>query len=313
MKLSSYLIFGLIMVFGLFACEEEYTPDNVGEIDDIVVEGYIEAGPEARPVFVLLTKALPFFSELAPSDFGGLYVKGAEVTVTDDLGRKVRLSEICWEDLDPLFRELVAQELGLPSADIAFDLCAYVDAAGEIEAREGGSYQLDINAEGKDLRALTTIPPHIPLDSLWFEVPRGEPNDTMAELWCTITDPALQKNYYRYLTATNGGRLIAGFQTVTDDAFFDGMSFDFPLTKSEDPNDDLDPAVFGLFRRGDTARIKWLNLDEAHYNFWLTLETARSRQGPFSSYVRIASNVQGGLGIWGGYSVSYYDLVVPPL
>lgn len=302
----------LLILLGMVSCEEEYLPIPPEAIDDIVVEGYIEAGEDARPVFVFLTRALPFFSELDINGFGDLYVKGAMVSVTDDNSNEVFLTEICWSDLSDELKAIIAQQIGLPAGVVPFDLCAYVDLNGEVDAREGGTYTLNIDVDGNSLSAITTVPEHVPLDSLWFEPPRGEPNDSMAELWCKIIDPAGVSNYYRYLTATDGGPLIAGFATVTDDAFFDGKSFDFPLTKSEDPQEDIEPANFGLFKRGTSARIKWCNIDEQHFYFWNTLETSRSRQGPFSSYVRIASNIEGGLGIWGGYSVSYYDLVVPP-
>ncbi|MEL6924369.1 MAG: DUF4249 family protein [Bacteroidota bacterium] len=52
------------------------------------------------------------------------------------------------------------------------------------------------------------------------------------------------------------------------------------------------------------------NIDAAHFDFWSTLEFNAVNQGPFSAYTRIASNVEGGLGIWGGYSVSFYTVVV---
>ena len=300
------------LLIGLTGCEEEYIPVSPGEVDDLVVEGYIEAGESPLPTYVILTRAIPFFSDFGVDEFENLYVRGATVEFVVAGGQRYPLTQVCWEDLDPALKEVVAAQLGLSSGELPFNLCVYVDIAQAIEPEPGKRYDLEVRYEEKELRASTLIPHHVPLDSLWFLPPRGEPNDTMAELWCRITDPADEANYYRYLTGVNGGRLIAGFSTVTDDAFFDGQSFDFPLSKSEDPNEDVDPDLFGLFQRGDTVRLKWCNIDEEHYYFWSTLETSRTRQGPFSSYVRIASNVEGGLGIWGGYSVSYYDLVVPP-
>ena len=40
------------------------------------------------------------------------------------------------------------------------------------------------------------------------------------------------------------------------------------------------------------------------------METLYANQGPFASYTRLQSNIVGGLGIWGGYSVSYYKRAV---
>ena len=61
---------------------------------------------------------------------------------------------------------------------------------------------------------------------------------------------------------------------------------------------------------GDSVLIKWTTIDEAHFDFWNTLEFSNANQGPFSSYTRLQSNINGGLGIWGGYSVSYYSRTV---
>lgn len=303
----------LIVAFGIFSCEEPFNPAGPDTPDDIVIEGYIEAGNAARPTYVLITRAIPFFSELSAEELSDIYVRGADVRVRDQDENITILTELCWQDLDPQIRELVAQQLGIPSGQIAVNLCAYVDVSNSINAMEGGTYELDVMIDGKGLSASTTIPAHVPLDSLWFEVPRGEPVDSLAELWCRIRDPLESENFYRYMTADNSENFRAGFTSVTDDVFFNGQSFNFPLTRAVNGDgEDVDPASFGLFVRGDTARVRWLNIDESHYNFWSTLEAARTRQGPFSSYVRIASNIQGGLGIWGGYSVSEYELVVPP-
>ena len=51
--------------------------------------------------------------------------------------------------------------------------------------------------------------------------------------------------------------------------------------------------------------------DEAHFDFWNTRDFSANSAGPFSSYTRIKGNVDGALGIWGGYSVDSYRLFVP--
>ncbi|MDP4819730.1 MAG: DUF4249 domain-containing protein, partial [Saprospiraceae bacterium] len=61
---------------------------------------------------------------------------------------------------------------------------------------------------------------------------------------------------------------------------------------------------------GDTVVVKWANIDQVQYDFWSSLESAVSNQGPFSTYTRVNSNVNGGLGVWGGLSARYYTIVV---
>jgi hypothetical protein len=136
----------------------------------------------------------------------------------------------------------------------------------------------------------------------------------MARLLITVNDP-VEPNFYRYMTAGEGEPFRAGFASVTDDRLINGQTFDFPLQKAVTPEnaDELDPEIFGLYKRGDTTRIRWLNIDEEHFNFWNTYEFNLNNQGPFSSYTRVSSNVSGALGIWGGYSSSEYILYVPEI
>jgi hypothetical protein len=117
-------------------------------------------------------------------------------------------------------------------------------------------------------------------------------------------------NYYRYLVGINGGNLETGFSSVEEDLFFDGKTFEFQLFNPQTTRGDVDPDVFGLYFVGDSVTVKWTNIDEAHFDFWNTLEFSNANQGPFASYTRLQSNIDGGLGIWGGYSVSYYHVKV---
>ena len=144
-----------------------------------------------------------------------------------------------------------------------------------------------------------------------WDDPPGEPSDEIARLWVNVAHPA-GTDCYRYLTGINDRGFVAPFQSTTDDTFFDGQNFEFPLTKAEYPQDEPDPATFGWFPRGDSVHIKWLNLDKAHFDFWTTRDFSSNSGGPFSSYTRIAGNVDGALGIWGGYSSSEYNLYCPP-
>lgn len=308
-KKVTRLIIGLSLLLN-FGCEEEFVPEVSTEAREIVVEGYIEAGDRPLPPYVILTRNVPFFTELQAEELEDIFVHDAVVSVSDG-DREVVLSELCLSELNAEQQELASRLLGRDLQALGFNFCAYVDLAGAMRGEAGKIYRLSIEAEGRQLQALTGIPPHAGLDSLRFVEPPGEPNDTLAQLRCFIQDPAGQADFYRYFTGVNNGPLQTGLNSVIDDRLFNGQNFEFPLLKAEPRNGDFDPATFGLFRRGDTVQIKWANIDEAHYDFWNTLEFNAANQGPFSSYTRVASNISGGLGIWGGLSASYYTLVVP--
>jgi hypothetical protein len=299
----------LIMLL-LVGCEKEFTPIIDNE-EEIVVEGYIEAGRNATPPYVLLTKSLPFFKEL--KGVNNLFVKGADIWVSSAKD-SVRLTEICWADLDPAFKKQAAVAFGidLDSITTDFNFCVYLDFNSKLKVEVGKTYNLRIKTkEGKVLTASTSIPRTVKIDSAEFIKPPGtNKNDTMAQMRAIITEPA-GPDFYRYFTSTNSGSYIAGRQSITDDGFFDGITAKFNLLKSEPRNSNTPAELFGLFKRGDTVSIKFCTIDKAHFNFWNTLEANANNGGPFGTYTRVKFNIDGGLGVWGGYNATYYDAIVP--
>jgi hypothetical protein len=310
-KMSLLLRIILFAVFvGIFvSCEETFIPDDTNFKEEIVVEGFVEASDQPLPVYVVLTKSFPFYASISQDQINDLFITGAEVIVNDG-DKSVSLQEICLDQLPPEIKDELGAQFGFNLDSLEINFCIYLDILDQLTKEIGRSYELRVNALGQELTAITTIPEHVSLDSFYFKEPPGEPNDTLAELWTKISDPAGITNYYRYFTGANDGPLEIPFQSVTDDVFFDGQEFDFFLNKAEN-GDNVDFSTFGLFERGDSITIKWMTLDKEHYEFWSTLEFSRANQGPFASYTRVKSNINGGLGVFGGISASYYGLLVP--
>ncbi|MBK8633515.1 MAG: DUF4249 domain-containing protein [Saprospiraceae bacterium] len=307
-------IFTIIIIglaFTIWSCEQPYTPPVNEDEQELVVEGYIEAGEETNPTFVLVTRSLPFVTEVDAAAFEKLFISDAIVTVNDG-SKLVTLTPLCLKDLPEEIRKQAATVLGIDPNNTTINICAYIDLFDQIDRKIGGKYDLNVKVGSQLLTASTTIPNFVGVDSFRWAQPPGEPSDTLAQLSVTITDP-VGKNYYRYLTQINDENLIAPFTSVTDDAFFDGKNFEFPLQKAERRTADLDPNTFGLFLRGDSVTVKWATIDKAHFDFWNTRDNAANSGGPFSSYIRIKTNVTGGQGIWGGYAVGYYRLKCPEL
>jgi hypothetical protein len=309
MKALIYRFFLLLFSVLALSCEKEFIPDIPLEEPQLVVEGYIEAGDRALPPYVFLTRSIPFFQELDSAQFDNLFVSGAEIYVRES-DREIQLTEVCFADLTPEQRELAQAFLGINPDEAGLNFCVYLDPTFQFLGEVGKTYELEVRAEGKVLRAQTTIANPVPLDSLRFQQPPGEPSDSLRELEVLIRDPAQEVNFYRYFTQTNSEPLRAPFASVFDDALFNGKEFSFPLPRAEAPDADFDPETFGLYRLGDTLLVKWCTLDEAHFDFWNTLEFNQANQGPFSSYTLVEDNVEGGLGVWGGYAARYYNLIV---
>lgn len=308
-RFFNYWLYFFSLALLLISCEEEFTPPIIEAEDQIVVEGYIEAGDRPTPPYVFITKSFPFFSELSQEQLSNAFVRDAEVTVSDGT-QTVTLTELCLEDIPEEFRLQAADLLGLELDSLGFNFCAYFDLSLSMIGEEGKTYDLTVKTEGKTLRSSTSIPFAVPLDSLYFTPPPGEPNDTLAQLRVILNDPPNEPNFYRYFTQQDDGPFQRPFASVTDDLLFDGQEFELPLAKAEGVDAEFDQETFGLFRLENEVTIKWMTLDEDQFNFWNTLEFSRANQGPFSSYTRVEHNVEGGLGIWAGVAARYYDLVV---
>ncbi len=311
MNKSILLIFFLPIFF--FSCEEEFIPDITTDPQDIVVEGYIEAGDLELPPYVFLTRSQPFFSEIDLGNLDDFFVHDAIVNVSNG-SESVSLEEICWDNLDSnsqtLVRELLEQS-GIGGIDsIPGNFCVYIDLGFGMIGELGKTYDLSIEVEDKMITASTTLQNRVSLDSFQFILPEGNLPDTLRELRVVFNDPLNEINYYRYFTAINDERFIPGFNSVADDALFDGQTFEFPLPKGESRNSTSGPTAFGLYVVGDSVSVKWTTIDQANFNFWNTLEFNAINQGPFSTYTRVESNVDGGIGIWGGYASFYYNLIV---
>ena len=306
MKRYTFIIFA-ILLFG--ACEKEYTPDPPDELQ-YVVEGILEFGDPAddpAPPYVLLTKSSPFINTFDEAFFNNLFVHDAIVEISGP-NQKITLQEFCLNDLPQAIRDQAAQSLGFDPDSLFIDVCAYVDLSGSLILAEGESYQLNIEVEGETLSASTTIPPLVPIDT--FRTERVDNAPDFRKMLCKITDPGDQLNYYRYFVAEEDGPFVSGFSSVVDDLFFNGLEFEFQLNKPLPPEEDFDPDLFGLFSRRTNYTVKWATMDEAHFQFWNTLEFNKANEGPFSSYTRVASNIEGGLGIFGAYHIKKDSIFV---
>ena len=255
MKKIKHIICYLLIVVFITSCEEEYIPVNSGNEQKFVVEGYLEAGQDPFPTYVILTKTFNFYSEIGPAQFSESFVHDADVRVNDG-SKEVKLEEICFFDLPPELQQEAAARFGFDADSLAVNFCIYLDVLNQIKPEVEKTYDLSINTGGQIITATTTIPRHVPIDTMFFASPPGEPNDTLAQLRVTISDPPGRRNYYRYFGATNGNVYKSIFSSVEEDLFFDGKSFEFQLYNPETTDSDYDPDEFGLYFVGDTISIK---------------------------------------------------------
>ena len=315
------LLFFTTLSLLLFSCEADISIDLPEGEDKIVVEGYVENG---LPPVVVLTRNQPYFSPVSAEAFTNNFINDAQVQVTGPNGT-FELREVASDTLPQSVKDLISLQFGavdFGSADsLGFVFYFYTTFDPAALGQIGNSYSLAVKTpDSTELSATTTLQPVAGIDSVWTEPDLN--NDSLYLLYVNYSDP-LGPNYVRYFTRrvspTESEAFYPGFfNSVFDDKSLidiDGEEdFTFTLERGYDRTDpeidDLEIEEYAYFLKGDTITIRWCNIDEDHYTFWRTLEFDRgSRGNPFGASTRVQSNINGGLGIWGGYTTTYYSVV----
>lgn len=305
------LIYFLILLPFCLSCEKDIDIKLKEGVDLLVVEGHIEPN---LPPYVILTKTQPFFSTTNQSVLNTLFIRNADITVSNG-AQTVTLQEFSSDSLPEFLVDTLSKRLGvsLASQSNPNGLKIIVYANLEMTGVVGGVYNLMIHASGQVATAVTTIPSPSPLDSMWT-IPHPE-IDSLVTLTVRYSDPPGVKNYVRYFTSVDQDVFYPPlFASVLDDRNLinvDGKTFDFAIEQGHNPYDPDRFKNYTYFSKGDSIIVRWCAIDKAHYDFWSTAEFERNSGGnPFSNPTIIKTNIKGGLGIWGGYSPTYHFLVV---
>ena len=279
----------------LSACEKSVN-FNLKEAEDVlVVDATIENG---QPPVVVLTKSLNYFSTLDQSLLQNLYVHNAVITISNGtLSHRLK-------------------EYGI-SNPWAFSAYYYsIDSSvlataflGELNT----TYTMKIEVDGKIYNTSTTIPPlSKKADSLWWKKAPFQEDTTKVVLMVKATDPPGLGNYVRYFTKKNSERFWPGENSVFDDQFVDGTTYELQVDPGVDRTKDI-KADSNYFKRGDTVTLKLSNIDKASYKFWNTWEFAYQSIGnPFSQPNKVLGNIDNGaLGAFYGYGSSFKTIIIP--
>lgn len=280
----------------LASCEKaiSFAPRNAAPA--VVIEATIE---NDEPPIVILSRSLHYFSKISPDSLAASFIRNAAVYVSN--GTKTHR----------------LKEYALP-ANNGYTVYYYsIDSASLATAFEGEfnkSYSLQVQVDGKEYTAVTTIPALTKkFDSIWWEPAPNDPGTTKVIMMGRTTDPPGFGNYTRYYTQSNAERFYPGLNSVFDDQIVDGKTYDIQIEHGVDRNQSIDLEEYAFFYRGDVVTVKLCNIDKSTFDFWRTMEYNYSSIGnPFSSPVKVLSNIRGGgLGYFGGYAVQYTTLVIP--
>ena len=267
------------------SCEKDITIDLPKAEDKIVVEGWIENGQAAN---VIISRNSSYFEPIDQTTINHMFNVDAVVKVKDI---EAGTEEVLTKTLNPLTIPPVMYK------------------GSTLKGILNHHYSLSIVVDNKELSATTSIPDTIQLDSTWFKI---EPHkDTLGLLWIRFQDPPTLGNYYRIFTKriTKDKRFVPVWGSVYDDAFFNGELIEYSFYKGTDhyapaPDENSDATYY--FEIGDTIITRFSVIDKVHYDFWRTYENAIYSGGnPFATPATIFSNINGGLGVWGGYATVY--------
>ena len=307
------------------SCTKELTGSLPDYGTSTVVDGNIENG---KPPIILLTRSTRVFGDLNVNDLGAFFIHGATVSMTVDSNpTPIPLEELCIQNLalNDTQKNQLLFSLGITAYDSSTvpNVCAYTLPIAELAAyfntgscphcgTVGHTYNLTIKNHGKTYTASTTIPVLASINSFSF---RPDPkSDTLVSILANITVPPTYGNFIRYWTKRNYEPFYTPYTgSVYDDKFFSGQTLNLPLDRGIPgyiANPDFN--TLGYFWKGDTVVLKWAKIDSKTFDFFYTLENDGG-SSPLSSPVRVKSNIVGDsvVGVWAGYSATYYTIAVP--
>jgi hypothetical protein len=280
-------IFYIFILLLFFSCRKDVTLKLPKYTQKIVVEGGIETGSTA---FVFLSYSVPYFGNFDYSAPEKSFIKNAIVTVTDG------------DFTDTLYE--VDKNLG------------FFYVGFKLKGVQGKTYTIKVNVDNKQIETSTTILNPAPLDSLYF---KSVKDDSLGLIWQRFKEPLGTGDCYRWFAKRLGRDQFyaAPFNSVFDDKFIDGKSFDFAYDRGPQPNQIQqyreDPER-GYYKKGDTIVVKFCKIGRREYDFWYTYyQNKASNSNPFSAPTNISSmflNYEEAFGAFIGYAPVFDTIVI---
>ena len=285
MKKHIYYIVILILAV---SCRKDVKLDLPNYQQKIVIEGSIETG---APALVFVSYSVPYFGEFDFTTPEKAFVKGAIVTVSDGSTTETL------KEVDPTL--------------------GYVYAGVSLIGQQGKTYTIKVSTGGKTFEANSTILNAVKLDTLYFQKIQ---TDSLGFIAQRFTEPKGSGDNYRWFAKRLGRDQFyaAPFNSVFDDKFIDGKTFDFSYNRGVQPNQRAQNASDperGYFKTGDTVIVKFCKIGRKEYDFWSTYYLNRSsNSNPFSSPANVKSmfnNYEECFGAFVAYAPTFDTIIIP--
>lgn len=311
-----HIILCLLLLATAVSCTKVIEVDVPAPEESLVVEAFIE---NDVPPYLLLTQNSPYFGGIDLNDLGAYFVNNAAIWVSNGTDT-VQLIEYCVDQFPEEVQREFASQFGysVDSAAAVPSICIYTipeifqyytsGPQGLFVGEVGKTYQLWGQVNDDAFNSTTTIPGLLSF-SLSLR-PHDDPEkDSLMTVMVTYDDPDTTGNYLRYFTQRNDEPFYPPLSSsVFDDYLIAGGVLTLPVERGQGGDFEFGDE-YGYFKVGDTAVIKFSAIDKQHYDFWRTIENDNG-DSPFSSPIKIDGNVDGALGIWGGYGSAYDTIIV---
>ena len=306
----------LCIAMAITSCTKEVQIDIPGYEEQMVVDGIIETG---QPAIVLLSSTANIYSPTNLEAYLSGFVSGATIVVSDGTINDT-LVEICTDNLPPGTEEIAASFFGIPVDQlVTLNLCGYFST--QIVGEVGKTYELSVDVNGESYTSVTSIIEPTPLDSLFWKP--EPPLENRGWSWAVLSDPPGLNDAYRWEVkrlnilpdGTQDPLFYKPFGPFFDDAFFDGLTFEFAY---ENPINFFDESINedyrGYYEQGDTILVKLSKLGRAEFDFFEKKYNQMYTAGnPFATPTNIPTNIEGGaLGVWAGFSPWSDTLICEP-
>jgi Domain of unknown function (DUF4249) len=275
MKYIKYLL-----LLTLLACQKNVDPVLPKFEERLVVDGSIF---ENEVAIVKLSKTFDYFGKYDSATVVNKIIKFNEAKVTISDGTRT-------EQL--LFLPIISNN---KIVDIGYTSNPLTQG---IRGQSGKTYYLTIEYNNKTYEATSTILPRVALDSAWFDFKKkGEKEEDLGFMKVKFFEPNPPGDCYRSFAKriTKDSAFITFFNSVFDDKFFNGKSFELNYTRPIPPNSrreedsDYRRRHFDL---NDTVVLKFCKIGRTEFEFYSSVADNISANGnPFSTAYNIRSNI----------------------
>ncbi len=174
----------------------------------------------------------------------------------------------------------------------------------------GKTYRLTAEYNGKKVRAVTTIPHRVPLDSLRIV---GSKSDDLFYIKAFFKDNRNERNYYGLFSKRE--KIDKTFFLSRTGVFSDEIIPELvaaDVYRGTSFSENANHTSSSYFRKGDMVQVQLCHMDSLSFRFWKSYSNyINLSSNMFFPYTNnLESNIEGGKGYWCGYGTSTLTIVI---